>query len=97
MDDLSIKINKEIKNSELYKKYSLLKGKINDDVELIKLREEMESLKLKVCKSKCAEAVNHYYDVENMYKSNPVVKEFLAIKEELHTLLKEIVDILSLN
>ena len=81
----------------MYKKYSLLKEKLDNDENLKRLKEEIEQLKSKVCQSKNEEDVNRYYEIENVYKSNPVVKEYLCVKEELHNLLKEIVDILSLN
>ena len=97
MDNLSLKINKEIKNSEVYKKYLALKEKIDNDLYLNKLKKEIEELKSNVCKTKEENLVNRYYETENLYKNNFIVKEYLATKDELEVLLLDIADILSLN
>ena len=97
MEKIAVKINEEIKESNLYKEYLLLKEKVENDKYLSNLKETMENLKQNICKSKDEELTASFYEVEREYKNNPLVKDYLLVKEELNVLLKDIADILSLN
>ena len=97
MDELAQKINEEIKKSNIYKNYVSLKEKIENDSKLVVIKDKLESIKKETCKSRDNKLINEYYELEKEYKNNIIVKEYLKSKEELNDLLKDIVDILSLN
>ncbi len=97
MEQLAKDINNKIKQSNLYKEYLFYKNQVESNEEIIKQKEVLEDLKKKICKDKNENDVEEYYKVEKEYKSNLVVKEYFKSKEELYNLLKDIVDILSLN
>lgn len=97
MEQLADTINKEIKDSFIYKRYLYLKKEIDENKELKSLKDELEKLKNVICKSKDKELVDLYYEKEKSYKKHPLVEEYLCVKEEVNDLLKDIVDILSLN
>lgn len=97
MEELSKIINHKIKESDLYKEYIFYKNQIDNNEIICKQKEELECLKNRVCKGRKEEDVNEYYKLEKEYKSHLIVKEYLRVKEELYDLLKDIVDILSVN
>ena len=97
MEEIAAKINEEIKNSNVYKEYIFLKEKIEKNEYLANLNNELEMLKKEICSSKNEALVDLYYKKETEYKSNPIVKDYVRCKESLNELLKDIVDILSLN
>ena len=97
MEQLAKDINNKIKQSNLYKEHLFYKNQVESNEEIIKQKEVLEDLKKKICKDKNENDVEEYYKVEKEYKSNLVVKEYFKSKEELYNLLKDIVDILSLN
>ena len=97
MDNLASKINKEIKNSDVYKEYVYYKTSVEKDEKLITLKLELDALKKSICASRDEVLVDEYYNKENEYKNNPLMKDYIRSKEQLNDLLKDIVDILSLN
>lgn len=97
MEVLAKRINEEIKKSALYKRYCFLKEKVENNKILNEIKMEMELLKKDICQLKNEEKKEKYFVLDNQYKSDVLVKEYLSVKEELNMLLKDISDILSLN
>ena len=97
MEILAKKINDGIKTSELYKRYFTLKYNVENDENLINIKIELEKLKKEICEKKNNIMIDKYNELEKKYKEHPVVCEYLNVKEELNDLLKDVVDILSLN
>lgn len=97
MDELSNKINQEIKKSAIYNDYVKLKKTIENDSYLADIKKRLQELKNEVCRTKDNSLINEYYELEKEYKSNSLVKDYLAVKDELNCLLKDIANILSVN
>jgi cell fate (sporulation/competence/biofilm development) regulator YlbF (YheA/YmcA/DUF963 family) len=97
MDNLASKINEEIKNSDVYKEYMYYKISVEKDEKLMTLKTNLDALKNSICASRDEVLVDEYYKKENEYKNNPLMKDYIRSKEQLNDLLKDIVDILSLN
>ena len=97
MDNIANKINEEIKNSDVYKEYVYYKTSVEKDERLMALKTELDDLKKNVCASRDDRLVDEYYKKENEYKNSPLMKDYMRSKDQLNDLLKDIVDILSLN
>ena len=95
MDKLAKDINDNIKNSFVYKRYVACKQNVENNIELRELENKMKELKNKNCKDKNDELINEYYEIEKIYKSSVIVKEYQRAKEELYILLSDISDILT--
>ena len=97
MEKISLEINEGIKSSFIYKEYLFWKSKVEADEVLIELKNQIDSLKDVICKTRDNQLIDEYYLKENEYKKNPAVEQYLICKENLNELLKSIVDILSLK
>ena len=97
MENLAIKINECIKNSEIYKSYIKCKNSLESNAELVNIKNNMELLKKEICKDKNNNLTEEYYILEKKYKDNVLVKEYERCKAELSCLLSDISDILSLK
>ena len=95
MQELAKKINEEILNSSVYKRYLNSKKNVENNECLLDLQNNMKILKDKICKEKNDELVEEYYSLDKEYNSHPLVKEYLASKSDLNALLLDISDILS--
>ncbi len=93
--DIAKEINDSLKNSDVYTRYVICKKNIENNSELIYLRSKLKELKDKNCKLKDEALINEYYDLEKEYKNNILVKEYECAKEEMHSLLCDIGDILT--
>ena len=97
MEDLAFKINEAIQNSVEYKEYIRLKNRVEKDNDLVLKKEELEKIKKDICSNRNQELLDVYYQKEQEYKNNYIVKDYLRSQEILKELFKEIVDILSVN
>ena len=97
MEELSLIINERIKTSSVYKNYKYFKSVVAENEELSDLRSKMQELKNVICKNRNQNLVDEYYLLEKQYKNNSLIKQYEECKKDLEDLLKEMVDILSLN
>ena len=97
MEENANKINEEIKKSVVYKEYIYYKDCVKKSEYLMSLKVELDDLKKRICVNKDEKLLNEYYDKEKQYKNDLLIQEYINSKEQLNDLLKDIVDILSLN
>lgn len=97
MEKTATRLNEEIKNSDVYKEYVHYKSFVENDEKLLSLKRELDELKKSICASHNEDLVDQYYNKEKEYKNSPLMKDYIRSKEQLNDLLKDIVDILSLN
>lgn len=81
----AIALKKELYNDPLVKQYFYLKQLIENDEEISLLRKEI---------SKCKKNKDdqEYTRLLNIYNSNPLVKNFYSLENEVYSLLKEVKD-----
>ena len=97
MEEIAKIINEKIKESNVYKRYLESKKSLESNIHLSQLKEKMEILKKENCKCRNDTCVDAYYEVENEYLSNIIVKEYEMAKKDLNNLLVEICDILAVK
>lgn len=97
MEEIAGEINRLIKNCKLYKRYLECKNNVESNENLKKLQIKMKELKDVNCKSSNDDLIEEYYELEKIYMSNILVKEYESSKREIYNLLSEISDILSLK
>lgn len=96
MNNLAKEINNLLLNNETVKEYLSLKEQINNDENLVSLRERLDSIRKHVCKNKDEDS-SEYYELLDSYNNNLKIMRFAKLKKELQEYLVEICDILSLK
>lgn len=95
MKKLAKQINEMIKSSDTYKRYIRSKEIVDKNEDLAAVLREMKRIKDLNCKGKNEELIDEYYKLEKEYNSHILVKEYKKNKDELHSLLREVSDILT--
>lgn len=95
MKKLAEQINEMIKSSDTYKRYIKSKEIVDKDENLIAISREMKRIKDLNCKGKNENLIDKYYILEQEYNNHILVKEYKKNKDELHSLLMEVSDILT--
>lgn len=88
---LAKKLNEELKNIPLFVEFFKVEKEFNESNCLNQLRNEMKFLK------KCnmnEEDLKKYKSLKNEYDSNPLVKNYLSLKEEVEAYKKEVLEYL---
>ena len=96
MNNLAKEINELLLENLTIKEYLLLKEEIENDVELVRLKEKLDELRKDICKDKDKDS-SEYFDLLSVYKNNSKIKKYETLKKEIQDYFVEISDILSLK
>lgn len=94
MNNLAKEINELLLSHECIKEYLSLKSEIDNDKELVLIRNKLNVLKKTVCSKGDS---SEYYSLLDLYNKDVRVSRYLSLKKEIEEYFLEISDILFLK
>ena len=90
IEDLSIELNRRVKETEEYKEYVKSKKELNSNSKLISIKKNLEKMKHVMCSCDDENIKNEYLNMLNIYESSPLVVNFKIYESRLNELMREL-------